>query len=248
VDALWERQAYAPELSGESHDAGSDIFREERRSTRLSFADWLGPDLRGELGVALDEWNGRGTYASLDGAMDVRWKGDRIAIEASGSIWRGLEREDLFARTALHTFWWSSGPQMYNSWEGVIGVVHAAPGSPLSLWSGAGTGTGRDPLLRAHPLLHEGVVQRRVFGRTLQHVTIERRIWPWELGPLRLGWALFVDTARAFGGTAAASPWEADAGFGLRLRDGPDGSELRLDAARGLRDGHAAVSIGWRSS
>ena len=34
-------------------------------------------------------------------------------------------------------------------------------------WSGAGTGQGRDALLRAHPLLHDGVIRDAVFGRGL---------------------------------------------------------------------------------
>ena len=54
------------------------------------------------------------------------------------------------------------------------------------MWSGAGTGHGRDVLLRAHPLLHGGVV-RGVFGPRLTYGGSEWRRWVQPVRtPLRL--------------------------------------------------------------
>jgi hypothetical protein len=96
-------------------------------------------------------------------------------------------------------------------------------------------------------LLNGGVVQGRVFGRTLVHGTIERQAWPWTLGHLRLGWALFVDVAKPWDtGRAGRVPWQVDGGTGLRLRGLGMKGQLRIDAARGFDDGSSAVSLGWQ--
>jgi hypothetical protein len=96
-------------------------------------------------------------------------------------------------------------------------------------------------------LLNEGVVQGRVFGRTLVHGTIEWQTWPWNLGPLRLGWALFVDGAKPWDtGRAGRIPWQVDGGTGLRLRSLGMKGQLRIDAACGFEDGNSALSVGWQ--
>ena len=118
--------------------------------------------------------------------------------------------------------------------------------APLALWSGAGTGYGRDPLLRAHPLLDEGVVAGPVFGRTLAHGTLAREVWPWRLGPMGIGWAVFVDVAKPWDtGRAGGNPWQVDGGLGLRLRSLGRTGQLRIDVAHGLADGNAAMSVAW---
>ena len=75
----------------------------------------------------------------------------------------------------------------------------ASEGTPLSSWNGAGSGQGRDELLRAHPLLHDGIIRDGVFGRGLVNASLEWRRW----GPpfkrvLRIAPAVFADAARAY--------------------------------------------------
>ncbi len=124
-----------------------------------------------------------------------------------------------------------------------MGYRAAGADAPPALWPGAGTGRGRADLLRAHPLLEGGVVRGPAFGRSLWSAGLEFDSRPWRLGLLRAGLACFVDAAR-FGGR---SPAQVDAGVGIRLAGfGPDG-ELSLDAARGLKDGAAALSLVWRT-
>jgi hypothetical protein len=95
-------------------------------------------------------------------------------------------------------------------------------------------------------LLDGGVLRGRVFGRALAHATIERQMWPWTLGPLRLGWGLFVDGAKAWDtGRIGRVPVQVDGGTGLRIRGLGMKGQVRIDAAHGFQDGSSALSVGW---
>ncbi len=249
VEGFWERQAY--ESGGVLYASSTPraaVRREERRRTALSFSDWLGPDLRLQVGAAFDEWRDRGAYLAGEASVDTRWARDRLALTAWAASWLSLASGAPFGAGGLFLKWGSSGLERDYAWQGCVGSSSTTSEAPLALWSGAGTGYGRDPLLRAHPLLNGGVIQGRVFGRTLVHATIERQAWPWALGPLRLGWALFVDGAKPWDtGQAAPSPWQADGGVGLRVQSLGMKGQFRIDAARGFADGNSAVSVGWQA-
>ena len=249
VEGLWERQAYAAQAPFASRGTiGDEVIREERRRTTLSFSDWLGPDVRVEIGAALDKWVDRGPHFSLEGSVETRWAQDRLSLGAEAARWISFAGGAPFGTGALSLVWCSSGLDGCDAWQGRWGVSSVTSEAPLALWSGAGTGSGREPFLRAHPLLDGGVVRGGVFGRALVHGTIERQVWPWQLGPLRLGAALFVDGAKAWDtGGAGRIPWQVDAGTGLRLRGLGMKGQLRIDAAHGLDDGVSAVSIGWQT-
>jgi hypothetical protein len=248
LDGFWERQAYAlGSLSGSSEATRANVTREERRRTALSFSDWVGPDLRLELGTALDQWVDRGAHISLEGSVESRWAGDRLELGARAANWMSLRNGAPFGAGGLSLRWSSSGLERCDTWQANLGLSSATSESPRALWSGAGTGSGRVPFLRAHSLLNDGIIQGRAFGRTLAHGTIERQGWPWTLGPLRLGWALFVDSAKPWDrGQAGPVPWQVDGGGGLRVRCLGMNGQLRIDAAHGLRDGSSAVSAGWQ--
>jgi hypothetical protein len=133
----------------------------------------------------------------------------------------------------------------------VFGYQFATNDAPASLWPGADTGHARDVLLRAHPLLQDGVIEgtgqaAAVFGRNLAFGNAELQRW-WTVGkwPIRIAPAAFVDMARArdgFGG--ASTPVQIDAGAGLRVSMLGFGV-LRIDAAHGLRDGRNALSVAF---
>jgi hypothetical protein len=90
------------------------------------------------------------------------------------------------------------------------------------------------------------VIAEGVFGRRLVHGGAEWRRWSQPAGkPLRVAPALFVDIARAAAGLESSDRrWHSDAGAGLRIAL-PGAGVVRIDLARGLRDGSMALSAGW---
>jgi hypothetical protein len=234
VEGFRERQTYAT--------AGAPVV-EARTQAGFHVSDWTRTGLRWDAGVALDRWRASGRALALTFSGQQRFAADRALIEARGGLWSG----GVHARTAgLRTEWRSRVRHEGTVWLGRAGLDAAAAGSPLALWAGAGTGQGRDVLLRAHPLLDEGIIGDGVFGRRLAHGGAEWRRWLQLTGkPLRIAPAVFVDTARASAGLESSDRrWHSDAGAGLRLAL-PGAGVVRIDLARGLRDGSMAVSAGW---
>ncbi len=247
LDGYWEQQTYAGAYSVSSDTTEEEVGREERRRTALSFSDWLGPDFRFEIGAALDKWVDRGSHVSLEGSIEIRLWRDRLGFGARGAGWAALAGGAPFQAGDLSMRWCSDGVERGEAWQARFGIATTTSQAPLALWSGAGTGYGRAPLLRAHPLLDDGVVQGRAFGRTLLHGTIEKQAWFAGVGPLQIGWALFADGAKPWHtGRADRVPWQVDGGTGLRLRGPGMNGQFRIDAARGFNDGSSALSVAWQ--
>jgi hypothetical protein len=236
VDGSWERQSYA---------GGAGLLGEERRRSALGFSDWIGPDVRFEATTALDKWSGPGAYLSLGGNLDVLLVDDRLALAAQAAGWTSLAGAAPFTSASLGARWTTRHVER-GGWIARAIVSGASSNAPLALWPGAGTGTGRGLLLRAHPLLADGVIAGRAFGRTLVSAGLERQAWLYTLQSVRLGVSLFVDTARAWDTLQPLPmPWLFDGGASLRIAGPGTRGEIRLTAAHGLVDGRTAVSVGW---
>jgi hypothetical protein len=122
----------------------------------------------------------------------------------------------------------------------------ASEASPASSWPGADTGHARDVLLRAHPLLDEGIITGGAFGRRLASGSVETQRWmPLRTLPVRIAAAAFIDIARATRGLALqTSRTQIDAGAGVRMSL-PGGGVMRIDVAQALRDGGTVLSAAW---
>ena len=232
LEAFGERQTYGR--------PGVEI-EERRRGATLMASDWVSGALKLEAGTSLERWDA-GSTASLHGGLERVFADGLAAATLSGTLMAGAHRTAL---AAVSGEWRSALAR-----EGA--VAHARAGlavtgarAPLALMPGAGTGHGRHALLRAHPLLDDGVV-RGVFGRGLADAGVEWRYWmPPVFRTVRLAPAVFLDTARAFRTPEYGDArFHADLGAGLRLAI-PAAGVLRIDLARGLRDGEMAVSVGW---
>jgi predicted double-glycine peptidase len=240
VDASWEAQTY--QLAG-------NRFREEHVHGGLTIGDWLGPDLRYEVAAALDSWDRTRRAVSIGAALDRRLFADRISLAATGTRWAPTSGSSFGSASLRARFLSSPEPAGFVALA-EAGIDTASSTAPLSLWSGAGEGRARPRLLRAHPLLDNGVLSGEVFGMTVRYGTAEAQRWLPRPVLARVGLAAFVDGARASG------PLQIDTGIGIRLRATPHlrhgngeqerGGTLRIDYAHGLRDGADAVTVGWQ--
>lgn len=233
VSAYGERQTYRGV-------AGDTI--ERRKGGSLSVSHWIDSLTRVEASAGVDAWGSRGRTATLSTALEQRAFDDRLGVRGGVSVLTG----------SFNAWTWSAGAsaRTRTRHEGTVllaqtGLSAAAGAAPLALWPGAGTGHAREALLRAHPLLDDGRVSGEVFGRRLAHGTVEVRRWMRPVGKVvRLAPAAFVDIAAASRRLAPGNAWQADAGAGLRIAI-PGLRVIRIDIAKGLRDGATAFSVGW---
>lgn len=221
-------------------------FEETRTSVGAVVGNWLTPRLRFAGGAALDRWRDRGRTVSGSGRIELWPAIDRLRVDAGLRGWTGSGEN--FAAADVRTQWRSTLASIGPVWIAGAGYQAATTSAPASLWPGADTGHARDVLLRAHPLLEDGVVESGIFGRRVAFANVELQRWlePKRGGLLRIAPALFVDFARATRGLPDSdSRLHVDAGAGVRIALLGFGV-LRADIARGLRDGRTAFSVGWQ--
>jgi hypothetical protein len=233
VDFFDERQTYGR--------PGSET-EQRQRAASFTLADWVTPSVRVEGSAGFDRVDGTDSLR-LGAAVRHSAASDRLTSHARVAVWRGgLETWAMGAAAG----WRSRAPHQGTVWLASAGFDLAATDAPLAVWPGASSGEGRPVLLRAHPLLERGIVRDGVFGPRLLHASAEWRRWSApKFKVLRFAPAVFVDTARAWSAPAYADGRaHVDAGAGLRVAI-PAAGVLRVDVAKGWRDGATAVSVGW---
>jgi hypothetical protein len=227
---------------------GVAIHRDERRRAALSLADWATSNLRWEAGGAFDRW-AHDSHSRWTRRWTHGFAGDRVSIGVETGAWVPLGAHGRFVRGGLSSAFRSTRDAGSPSWLVSAGLTAAGSGAPFDLWPGAGAGHARTPLLRAHPLLDDGVVDGEVFGRWLSHGSVERQhpLLAGGGGAIRI--VAFADVARAWHpiGGAGPSPVHADVGAGVRFVLPGSGGTARIDLARGLRDGRVVLSAGWQA-
>ena len=256
IDGSWEQQSY----DATPASVAATLVREERRRVGLQLGDWSTGWLRWQTGAALDHLREYGgpdqtgldtrDYLSVDGTLNARLAADRLALAASASWWTPLAGGNRFGAGGLMAAWRTTGDARVPSWSAVTEMSVASGAAPLALWQGAGTGQGRSGLLRAHPLLSDGVLTGPVFGRDVAHASLEytRPVKFTRAG--RLSVAGFVDAAQAWHRLSGlgTSPLYVDAGVGVRVNGPGPGGAIRIDIAHGLRGGGTTLSASWGGS
>lgn len=233
------------DASRETQTFGATAFEETRTRTGVSVRNWIGQRARVAGGAGIERWTDRGRSASFTGAMEFWPLVDRLAFEGRATAWHG--GGDPFGTAAATARFRSKTSATGTVWLFDAGYRVATQSSPASVWPGADTGHAREVLLRAHPLLDEGIITGGVFGRRVSSTGAEVQHWiaP-RTRPFRFAPAAFVDAARAMRGLPTTDTRiQVDAGIGVRLSLFGMGV-LRIDAAHGLRDGRDALSIGWQ--
>jgi len=214
----------------------------------LRYADWTGADTWLSTGVALDRWSEAGSYVTFSAGVDTRLADDRLSLQGHGAVAPALGQAHGFGRTGATLAWRSS-----QSTRGILvtaraGLEAATRGAPVGVWPRAGTTRDSVALARAHPDVQDGATGGGLLGRRLVHASLELQVPVAAPPAVRLGLAVFSDAARAWHGLdpQVAPRTQIDVGVGLRLRIAGFVPTLRVDAARGLRDGNQALSVRWQ--
>lgn len=217
----WERQTYR---------VATTTIESERRHASVSFGDWASGRMRWHFGTAIDRWNGGATHLSILGDIERRFAGDRVAVNVTSRA------AMTFGAATVSTRWRSSLDTM-SGWQafGALAAVTAA--APLDLWSGGDTGVVRSTLLRAHPLLEDGAIRASELRQVLPNASVEYQRHVATFPVMQVGWAAFVD----------ATSRHVDSGLGLRFKLPGSPSLVRIDLARGIRDGATALSVALQS-
>lgn len=233
------------DASRETQTFGAAAVEETRTRAGAEISNWIDQRTRVRVGTSIESWSGLPRTAALSGRIEFWPIVDRFALEAGAATWRG--RGVSFGGADVAGRWRSKGAYIGNVWRADAGYRAVTAASPSSIWPGADTGPARDVLLRAHPLLDDGIIRGGVFGRRLAFGTVEVQRWSKPGKRLvRVAPALFADVARATRGLSSSTELtQVDIGAGLRLSLFGMG-QLRVDFAHGLRDGHNALSVGWQ--
>jgi hypothetical protein len=248
VEASWERQKYSsPAHTGAFASQDVAFVQETRSHVGMRARDWITSSLYWDATAAIDEWSMHGTYAGVGLRVERHHAGERLVTGIELRGWKGLDGGTPFASWSLSSDWRSSASPERFTWRvrGSLDAVTSA--APRDLWLGAGVGRARRPLLRAHPLLDDGVINTARLSRNLASVTLEvEHAWR-RHEPLQLSVVGFADTAHRWDGTAQARTGRTDLDVGIGFRLGAPGrsGRFRADIARGLRDGAVAGSVGW---
>lgn len=237
LDASRETQTFA--------DAGIAL-EETRTRGGIELSNWIHQRTRLGGGVSVERWTDRRRTVALSGRAEIWPVMDRLVFEAGGTAWTGSG--DPFGAADAVVRWRSASTATGTVWLANAGFRIATGAAPASIWPGADTGHAREVLLRAHPLLDDGVISDGVFGRRVAHGGAEVQHWltPGRQRLVRVAPAVFLDLARATRGLAQSDRRaHYDAGAGLRISVAGMGV-LRFDVGRGLRDGRTAFSVGWQ--
>jgi len=217
--------------------------RETRTHLGAAAAAWMTDRVRIEGQAGMDRWLGRARQPMAGVAADFWAIPDRLKVRARVAHWAG---DDAFSTGRIDALFTSSANRSGSLWLARAGAAAASEAAPALAWPGADTGQVRDVLLRAHPLLDDDSIGKGVFGRRLVSGGVEYQRWS---GPskwlLQYAPAAFIDVARATRGfESTITSAQIDAGVGFRV-SAPGAGVLRLDLARGLRDGRTAFSVMW---
>lgn len=240
VEALWDEQSYR--LSG-AHSQGT-VVRERRQRGSLSLAHWWLADTRTSLTAAVDRWNDRGRALSLSGEVDQRLAGDHLAVRGAMAGWWSPRAAPFYVVSIGASVRRRAGIERPGL-RAEAAYTAASARAPFALWSGAGTGAARPGLLRAHPLVRDGVIDGTAFGYQVLTGGVQAETRGRSLGPVRWRAAAFVDAAKVLAPRRASTA--VDVGVGLRLSPPGGRSAFRVDVATGWGELRPQLSAGWQA-
>lgn len=211
----------------------------ERRGARLAASNWATQRVRWTLRGGVDRWTGTGTFGVVGAGLRIATTDDRVTGQVDVDAWAA---EDAFGVARFAARARSSSRREGFVVLGTLGGGVAGQGTPADLWFAGDTGNASPITLRAHPLVDDGRFRASQLGRTVVHGAVEAQRW-WRVAVVRVGAAVFVDSARAGRRRERGPRGDVDVGGGARLSVSGRGGVFRIDLAKGLRDGATTLSF-----
>jgi hypothetical protein len=228
VDAFTERQRFTAVLQPS-----------ERRGGHVVISDWAAHWARTAFRAGVEQWKGVDTFGTAGAGLRFVTPGDRIDSRVDLVGWKGARS---FGTVDIGSIFRSTAARRGVVLIGRAGMAAASSYTPADLWFAGDTGRARGIPLRAHPVVTDGELRVEQIGRSIWYTSGEAQRW-WSWPRVRVGGAMFVDTARTDRRVPAGARTDVDLGMGARFAVPAVSGLLRIDVAKGLRDGATAVSL-----
>jgi hypothetical protein len=255
VQGLWERQPFDSPL----------LETSERTTGRVAWTDWISGRFQVAVRGGADRWLDLGTRPMVGAMAFATSLDDRVSVRFDVDTWLG---ETGFSSAKTIAKYRSSNRKAGLVFVASAGAGIASDALPVESWFAGDSGNARPgPVpLRAHGL----VLDSRYFrtdqmGRTIVHGSGEGQYWfglsrtpdaadaktPDDAGglggmrrDLRIGIAVFLDSARVTRRLVPGGRDDVDIGAGVRLGLGSRGS-IRADYGHGLIHEDNKFSVGF---
>ena len=166
--------------------------------------------------------------------------GERLEGRVDASGWKGTQ---LFGTIDLGGIVRSTTERRGRVFIARGGVAFASAVTPADIWFAGDTGRARPVLLRAHPVVADGELRVEQIGRQISYTSGEVQRW-WPGSPrIRVGAAAFADVAQVDRRVEPEARTDMDLGIGVRMAVPGVSGVVRIDVAKGLRDGSTALSF-----
>jgi hypothetical protein len=230
VDAFTERQPFTTDALPTSH----------RRGAHVSMSEWIAPHLRASIRGGLERWDAVDTFGTLGAGLRMLSLGERLDARIDLSGWKA---SSSFGTVDAGATMRSRADRRGQVFVGRAGLGLASAHTPADVWFAGDVGRARTVLLRAHPLMTDGQMRVDQIGRQIVYTSGETQRWWMGTASVRIGAAAFVDVARVDRRAESLARTDVDVGIGARLSVPGVSGTVRIDVAKGLRDGATALSF-----
>jgi len=230
VDAFTERQPF-------NTDA---IPMSRRRGAHLSMSEWVSPWVRASIRGGVERWDAIDSFGMFGGGLRVLTVGERLDGRVDVSGWKGSSSFGTIDAGATIR---STTEHRGHVFVGRAGLGAATVRTPADIWFAGDVGRARTVPLRAHPLITDGEIRVEQIGQQILYTSGEAQRWWDGKAGLRFGAAAFVDVARVDRRAVLRPRSDVDVGIGARLAMPGVSGVIRIDVAKGLRDGATALSF-----
>jgi peptidase C39-like protein len=230
IDAFTEQQPFTADALPTSR----------RRGAHFSLSEWVTPRVRASVRGGVERWDGVDTFGMFGAVLRVLTIGERLDGRIDLTGWKaGSSFGTMDAGTTIR----STMERRGLVFVGRAGLGLASVHTPADIWLAGDTGRARSVPLRAHPLMTDGQMRVDQIGRQIVYTSGEtQRWWAGKTG-VGFGAAAFVDVARIDHRVVPRARTDVDVGVGARLAVPGVSGVVRIDVAKGLRDGATALSF-----